>query len=110
MKTETLSMKNIIKQLDFLKKKVIVHWNPLIKKGYCCLVTNIADQRNAKEQYESFLRKKNKKSVKQSAIFTYRPKTFQNPNFVDIKLDIIDHPKTSHKIIQDYKKGWKSRF
>ena len=107
MKTETLSMKNIIKQLDFLKKKVIVHWNPLKKKGYCCLLTNTADQRNAKEQYESFLRKKNKKSVKQSAIFTYRPNTFQNPNFVDIKLDIIEHPKTSQKLSNTIRKGEK---
>ena len=107
MKTETLSMRNVIKQLDFLKRKVIVHWNPLKKKGYCCLLTNIPDQRNAKEQYESFLRKKNKKSVKQSAIFTYRPNTFQNPNFVDIKLDIIEHPKTSQKLSKTIRKGEK---
>ena len=71
------------------------------------LKEKVNDPRNAKEHHESFLRKKNKKSVKQSAIFTYRPNTFQNPNFVDIKLDITEHPKTSQKLSNTIRKGEK---
>ena len=49
---------------------------------------------NAKEHYESFLRNKNRKSVKQSEISTYQPKTFET---VNIKWYIIKHPKTSYE-------------
>ena len=51
----------------------------------------IPDPCNAKEQYQSFIRKKNRKSVKQS-------KTFDYPNIVDIKSVITDHTETSHKL------------
>ena len=61
----------------------------------------------AKQHYGSFLRNKNKKSVKQSEISTYQPKTFQIPNTVDMKSVITEHPKIAHKLS---KKGWKSRF
>ena len=40
--------------------------------------------RTAKEHYQSFIRKKNTKSVKQSEIITYQPKPFENPNIVPI--------------------------
>ena len=53
----------------------------------------ISDPRNAKKQYQSFIRKKNTKSVKQSKIITYQPKTIENPNIVDIKYIITEHPK-----------------
>ena len=49
------------------------------------LIENIPDLCNAKEHYQSFIRNKNTKSVKQSKIITYQPKTFENPNIVDIK-------------------------
>ena len=61
------------------------------------LIETIPDPRNAKEHYQSFMRKKNRKSVKQSEIITYQPKAFENPNTVDIKSVITEHPKTSHK-------------
>ena len=61
-------------------------------------IEKISDPRNAKEHYQLFRRKKNTKSVKQSEIFTYRPKTFENPNIVDRKSVITKHPKTSHKL------------
>ena len=61
-------------------------------------VEKVPDARNAKEHHQSFIRKKNRKSVKQSEIITYQPKTFQNPNIVDIKSVITEHPKTSHKL------------
>ena len=44
------------------------------------------DPLNAKEHYQPFIRKKNTKLVKQSEIITYQPKSFQNPNIVDINL------------------------
>ena len=62
------------------------------------LIKKIPDPRNAKEHYQSFVRKKNRKSVKQSDIVTYQPKTFENPNIVDIKSIITEHPKTPHKL------------
>ena len=43
-------------------------------------------------------RKKNIKSVKQSEIISYQPKKSKNPNIVDIKSNITEHPKTSHKL------------
>ena len=44
-----------------------------------------SDPRNAKEPYQSFIGKKNTKSVKQSKIINQQPKTFENQNIVDIK-------------------------
>ena len=69
---KNLSLKNIINELDFLKKKVIIHWSTWIRP-------NIPDPRNAKEHYQLFMVKKNKLSVKQSEVITYQPKAFQNP-------------------------------
>ena len=65
------------------------------------------DPRNAKKHYQSFLTKKNTKLVKQSEIITYQPNTFKNPNIVDIKSVITEHPK----IIQHYiRQGSNSSF
>ena len=58
------------------------------------LSLSATDARNAKEHHESFLRK-NRKSVKQSEIITYQPKTFDT---VNIKSVITQHPITSHKL------------
>ena len=41
---------------------------------------------------------KNTKSVKQLKIITQQPKTCENPNIVDIKSVITEHPKTSHQL------------
>ena len=62
------------------------------------LIEKILDPRSAKQHYQSFIRRKNRKSVKQSKIITYQPKTFEKPNSVDIKSVITEHPKTSHKL------------
>ena len=59
------------------------------------------------QHYESFLRKKNRKSIKQLEAITYQPKTFENPNITDIKSVITEHPKTSHKLSKTIKKGKK---
>ena len=60
-----------------MKKRFAVACEQINKK--------IPDPCNAKEHYQSFIRKKNTKSVKQSEIITYQPKTFENPNIVDVK-------------------------
>ena len=65
------------------------------------------DLRNAKEHYESFLQKNNRKSIKQSGIIIYQPKTFQNLNIVEINSDIIEHSKTSHKLSKSIRKSQK---
>ena len=62
------------------------------------LIEKIPDPRHAEEHYQSFIRKKNTKSVKKWKIFTDQPKTFESPNIVGIKSVITDHPKTSHKL------------
>ena len=65
------------------------------------LIRNIPDLCNAKEHYQSFIIKKNRKSVKQSEIITYQPKT---SDIADIKSIIIENPKTSHKFTLLYNK------
>ena len=62
------------------------------------LIEKTSDPRNAKEYYQSFIRKKNSKSVKKSKTITYQPNTFENPSIVDIKSIIREHLKTSHKL------------
>ena len=90
MKSDTLSLKAIINELDFLKKAGIIQWNT------CKQITKkMLDHRNVKEHYQSFIRKKNKKSVKKTEIITYRPKTFEKLNIVYIKSVITEHAKTS---------------
>ena len=63
------------------------------------------DPRNAKEHYQTFIRNKKTKSVKQSEIITYQLGIFENPNIVDTKLVIIEHPKTSQKLSKTEKVG-----
>ena len=57
---------------------------------------------NAKEHYQSFIRKQNKTSVNQLKIITYQPKTFENLNVFD-KSVITEHPKTFHKLLKTVK-------
>ena len=72
------------------KKRFIVAREQINKK--------IPNPRNANEHYQSFIGKKNTKSVKQSKIITYQPKTFENPSIVDTKSVITEHPKPSYKL------------
>ena len=62
MKSKTLSLKTIIKEFDFLKRTVIVQMKRLKKKDLLLLVNKlkekIPDSRKAKEDYQSFIRKK----------------------------------------------------
>ena len=60
-----------------------------------------------KGRYQSFIRKKNRKSVKQSKIITYQPKPFENSNIVDIKSVLTQHPKSSHKLSNNIRQAAK---
>ena len=59
------TLKNIIKELDFLRKTAIIQWNTWKKKLFLAnkLIEKITDSRNAKEHYQSFIRKNPTKSV-----------------------------------------------
>ena len=46
----------------------------------------------------SYLKRKNRKSVKRSKIVTQQQKAIENTSIADIKSVIIEHPKTSHKL------------
>ena len=61
------SKENSYYSMKRLKKKLLLLANKLIEK--------IPDPRDIKEHYQSFIRKKNTKSVKPSKIITYQPKT-----------------------------------
>ena len=73
MNSETLSLKTIIDKLNFSNKIVIIQWN-IRKKDQRLFGTKItekvSDPSNAKEYYNSYFKRKNKKSVKQSKITT----------------------------------------
>ena len=63
------------------------------------LTEKVPDPFNAKERYQSFIINKN--------TITYQPKTYENPNVVDMKSVITEHPKTSpelYKIIRQTEK------
>ena len=90
---------NCYKRIGFSKKISYNSMKHLTKKDLLSLpnklIKNIPDPRNAKEHYQSFIIKKNRKSVKQSEIITYQPKFF---DIVGIKSIITEHPKTSYKL------------
>ena len=102
MKSETLSLKTILNELDVASKTVIIQWNAW-KKGFAIvreqINKKIRDPRNAKEHYQSFIRKKNTKSE----TITYQPKTFEKPNIFDVKSVITEHPKCLHKLANNLK-------
>ena len=100
MKTETLSLKTIINELNFLWKTVF--FNEIEKKNVQLFVTKlkekITDPHNAKEYYQSSAGNKNTESIKQSKINTKQPKSFENLQIVDINSVTTEHPKNSHKL------------
>ena len=62
------------------------------------IIEKIPNPCDTREHYQSFIRKKNTKSVKLSEIVTYQPETFGNPTIDDIKSVIKNYPKPSHKL------------
>ena len=101
MNSETLSLETIINEFNLLKKEVIIQWKTWKKRFVttCKQVhRKILDPRNAKEHYQSFMRKEKTKSVKQSEITVCQTKAFENPNIVKIKSVI----KNVQKILINY--------
>ena len=99
---------NYYKHIEFFKESSYYLMKHLKKQDLLLLanklIENITDHHNAKEHYQSFIRKKNRKSVKQSEIITYQPKSFGN---VDIISVITEHPKTSHILSKTIRKAEK---
>ena len=69
MKSETLSLKTIIKEFNLWKKTVLFNETVEEKKDLSLLgdklTEKIPDPRNAEEKYQSSIRKKNRISEKQ---------------------------------------------
>ena len=90
------------KRIGFSKENScysIKHWEKKDLQLFETKVTEkIPDIRNAKEHYQSFIRKKNTESVKQSKLITQQPKNFENTDIVDIKSVIIEHRKALHNL------------
>ena len=84
------------------KKDLLLLANKLIKK--------VPASRNAKEHYQSFIKKKIRKSVKQSEIIInqklFKPQTL----LINVKINYYRTSKNLTKIIQDYKASWKSGY
>ena len=102
---------NYYKQIGFSKKNSYCS-SKCSKKANLLLFPNkliekVPDPSNSKQHYESFLRKKSRKSVKRSEIINYQPKTFQNLSIVDITSVITEHPKTAHKLSKVIRKSEK---
>ena len=75
------------------------HWK---KKDFLLLITKsiekIPDALSVKQYYQSYLKRKSTKQVKQSKIITHQTKIFENPNIIDLKSVTTEYPKTSHKL------------
>ena len=71
---------NYYKRIGCSKKSSYYSMKRLKRKDLLLLVNKliekVPDPRNAKEHYQLFLRKRNRKSVKQSETITSQPKTF----------------------------------
>ena len=96
--TRDIIFENYYKRIGFSKENSYYSINTWKKKDLLLLANKLTektpDPSNAKEHYQSFIWKKNTKLVKQLEIITYQPKTVENPNNVDIKSVITEHPKT----------------
>ena len=83
---------NYYKRIGFSKENSH-NYIKCLKRKYLLLFTNqlikkILDPRNAKKHFQSFIRKKKRKSVKK----------IKNNYYVDIKSVLTVHPQTSHKL------------
>ena len=94
MKLETLSLKTIINELDFLRKTVIIQGNVSKKRFVASILKEkIPDPRNVKERCQSFIRKKNTKWVKQSEIITYQIKILKTQTLLILN-QLLQNTKT----------------
>ena len=84
------------KRIRFSKENSYYSMKHLRKKKDLLFLANklmetIPDPRNAKQHYLSFIRRENRKLIKQLKMITDRPKTFEYPNIIDIKSTITEH-------------------
>ena len=70
-------------------------------------IQKISDPANVKENYNSYLKRKNAKLLKRPKIITQRLKAIEDSNIVDIKSVIVWTFKYFTWIIQDYNTSWK---
>ena len=93
--------KNYYKELDFLKKTVIIQWNTW-KKWFisACkqIKRKIPDPRNVKERYQSFIRKKHTKLANQLKNNYLSTKNFWKPKYCWCKINYYRISKTSQKL------------
>ena len=99
---------NYYKRIAFSKESSYYSMKSLKKKDLLLLakklIEKIPDPRNAKKHSQSFIRKKNRKSVKQSEIITYQRKSFENANIVDRKSMITAIINKLYKTIRQTEK------
>ena len=103
MKSESLSLEIIINKLDFLEKTVLfteIHEKKDLQFFATKLTEKISDPHDVKEELQSFIRKKNTKSVKQSNIITQQPKLW--------KTHTLFHEST--KLISIFRKNYTFQF
>ena len=62
------------------------------------LIEEILDPCNAKEYYQSIIKKKNKKSANETEIIFYQTKAFEHPKIVGIKSIITELSKSSYEL------------
>ena len=97
---------NFFKRIGFSKENSFYSLKRLKRKDLLLLANKlkekVPDPHNAKQHYQLFVRRKSRKSVKPSKI-----KTFENPNLVDIKPIITEHPKASHKLSKTIRQAGK---
>ena len=67
------------------------------------LTEKISDTCNAKEKYQSILKKKNAKLMKRTKVITHQQKPRESPNIIDIKSVTIEHQKNSYKLSKTIK-------
>ena len=92
MNSGTLSLETATNKSNFQKKTIIVEWNIKHQKksNLHLFETNLTEKKirnpsNAKEYYQSYLKRKNSKPVKPSRIITQQLKATENPNILNIK-------------------------
>ena len=101
-------LENLYKHVGFSKENSYYSKKHQRKKYLQLFATKLAAKisysSNDKERYQSFIRRKNKKSVKQWKIISQQQKYFENSIIADVKSVIIEHPKRSHKLSKTIRK------
>ena len=98
MKSDTLSLKTIINELDFLKKTVIITWN-IRKKNLKLFATELTKKMTwSSKMLKNTINHLKERKTQNLLNNQNNSSATKNPNIVNIKSVIIEHPKTSHKL------------